>query len=160
MHITGDISFAARQYIAATGDKAWLKNEMGGDLIHETAHFWASRAVFNQQKQQYEILGKSIRCSSSIRSRDRLVLGVLPPDEDAVPFQNNSVYTNAVASLSIRLASAVSCVTGKTVPQSWLDVASNLHFPFDNVSQIHLEYEGFNPSQFFFLSLETLRNSL
>ena len=79
------------------------------------------------------------------RSRDRLVLAVLPPDEDAVPFQNNSVYTNAVASLSIRLASAVSCVTGKVVPQTWLDIASNLHFPFDNVSQIHLEYEGFNP---------------
>ena len=72
---------------------------------------------------------------------------VLPPDEDAIPFKNNSVYTNAVASLSIRLASAVSCITQKVVPQTWLDVASNLHFPFDNVSQIHLEYEDFDPSQ-------------
>jgi trehalose/maltose hydrolase-like predicted phosphorylase len=72
---------------------------------------------------------------------------VLPPDEDAQPYQNNSVYTNAVASLSIELADLVSCITQKRVPQAWLDVARNLHFPFDNALQIHLEYEGFDPSK-------------
>ncbi len=72
---------------------------------------------------------------------------VLPPDEDAQPFKNNSVYTNAVASLSIQLANLVSCITQKQVPQAWLDIATNLYFPIDNVSEIHLEYEGFNPSK-------------
>lgn len=59
MHITGDIAFAARQYIAATGDQAWLLNELGGELIYETARFWSSRAVYNDEKKQYEILSKA-----------------------------------------------------------------------------------------------------
>lgn len=58
MHITGDIAFAARQYVAATGNKNWLLKESGGDLIYETARFWGSRAVFNTEKGQYEILSK------------------------------------------------------------------------------------------------------
>ncbi|CAF3978048.1 unnamed protein product [Rotaria sp. Silwood2] len=127
MHITGDIAFSARQYIAATRDQSWLKTEMGGDLIYETARFWASRAIYNSDRNQYEILM------------------VLPPDEDAQPFKNNSVFTNAVASLSIQLANQVGCITEKLVPQLWLDIANNLYFPFDNVTQIHLEYENFNP---------------
>ncbi|CAF1657300.1 unnamed protein product, partial [Didymodactylos carnosus] len=58
MHITGDISFAARQYISATYDLDWLRSQedLGGTLVHETARFWASRAVYNEQRQQYEIL--------------------------------------------------------------------------------------------------------
>ena len=72
---------------------------------------------------------------------------VLPPDEDPQPFINNSVYTNAIASLSIELANSVSCITKKQVPQAWLNISTNLYFPFDNVTQIHLEYEGFNPSK-------------
>ncbi len=74
-------------------------------------------------------------------------LAVLPPDEDAQPFKNNSVFTNAVASLSIRLADRVSCITNKKPPQTWLDIASNLYFPFDNSTQNHLEYEGFDLSK-------------
>ncbi len=58
-HITGDISFAARQYISATGNQDWLLNELGGELIYETARFWASRAVYNNETKQYEILSKS-----------------------------------------------------------------------------------------------------
>ncbi|CAF4456403.1 unnamed protein product, partial [Adineta steineri] len=79
MHITGDIAFAARQYVAATGDQNWLKSERGGDLIYETARFWASRVTYNPTRDQYDILT------------------VLPPDEDAQPFKDNSVFTNAVA---------------------------------------------------------------
>ena len=75
------------------------------------------------------------------------MIAVLPPDEDAQPFRNNSVFTNVIASLSIQLAQYVSCITNKTVPQSWLDVASNLYFPFDNSTQTYLEYEGFKLSK-------------
>lgn len=74
-------------------------------------------------------------------------IDVIPPDENAQPFKNNSVYTNAVASLSIQLADYVGCLTNKTVPQQWLDIASNLYFPFDNATQTYLEYEGFNLSR-------------
>ena len=58
MHITGDIAFAARQYFAATGDRDWLLNELGGELIYETARFWGSRAIYNDEKEQYEIMSK------------------------------------------------------------------------------------------------------
>lgn len=58
MHITGDIAFAARQYIAATGNENWLLNELGGELIYETARFWGTRAIYNNEKSQYEILSK------------------------------------------------------------------------------------------------------
>ena len=58
MHITGDIAFAARQYVASTGDKQWLLKELGGDLIYETARFWGSRAIYNAEKGQFEILSK------------------------------------------------------------------------------------------------------
>ena len=62
MHITGDIAFAARQYVAATGDRRWLTSEMGADLIYETARFWASRAKYNDSKQQFEILSMLRLC--------------------------------------------------------------------------------------------------
>jgi trehalose/maltose hydrolase-like predicted phosphorylase len=60
IHITGDIAFAARQYISATGNYDWLLNEFGGDLIYEIARFWSSRAIYNNQTKQYEILSKSL----------------------------------------------------------------------------------------------------
>jgi hypothetical glycosyl hydrolase len=60
LHITGDIAFAARQYIAATGNKDWLLNELGGELIYEIARFWTSRVTYNTEKKQYEILSKSL----------------------------------------------------------------------------------------------------
>ncbi|CAF4568307.1 unnamed protein product [Rotaria sp. Silwood2] len=129
MHIIGDIEFATRQYVAAAGDQKWLLSERDGDLIYETARFWSSRAVYSDKKQQYEILN------------------VMPPDEDAEPYKNNSVFTNAVASLSVNLADRISGITKKTVPKAWLDIASNLYFPFDEASQTHLEYEGFDLSK-------------
>ncbi|CAF3413981.1 unnamed protein product [Rotaria socialis] len=141
-HITGDISFAARQYIAATGDRKWLMSEYGGDLVYETARFWASRVVYSNEKKKYEILSKFLSDLNTFSHR--IYTAVLPPDEDARPFKNNSVFTNAVASYSIQLAHRVSCITKKVVPQHWLDIASNLYFPFDNATQTHLEYDGFD----------------
>ncbi|CAF5169578.1 unnamed protein product, partial [Rotaria magnacalcarata] len=117
MHVTGDIAFAARQYIAATGNRDWLANELGGDLIYECARFWGSRAVYNNKKKQYEILTFKIPKFYSF-----IISAVLPPDEDALPFKNNSVFTNAVAALSIQLADSVSCITNKKTPQSWIDI--------------------------------------
>jgi trehalose/maltose hydrolase-like predicted phosphorylase len=138
LHITGDIAFAARQYFAATGDKDWLLNDFGGDLIYQAAQFWSSRAVYNNMKKQYEILN------------------VLPPDEDAQPYKNNSVFTNAIAALSIQSANYISQITNKTVPPQWLDIASNLYFPFDNATQTFLEYEGFDLSKYSYSQERTI----
>jgi trehalose/maltose hydrolase-like predicted phosphorylase len=57
LHITGDIAFAARQYISATRDIKWLKKEKGNILIQNIAKFWASRISYNKTKRQFEIKG-------------------------------------------------------------------------------------------------------
>ena len=59
LHITGDIAFAARQYVSATRDIAWLTNQQGNDLIQNIASFWSSRISYNATKQQFEIKGIS-----------------------------------------------------------------------------------------------------
>ena len=38
LHITGDIAFAARQYVSATRDRNWLKNENGALLINKISN--------------------------------------------------------------------------------------------------------------------------
>lgn len=70
--------------------------------------------------------------------------GVLPPDEDAQPNVNNSVYTNIIASLSIHYANYITCLSNLQ-PLNTMDIikARCLHIPFDNERQIHLEYEGY-----------------
>lgn len=62
-HITGDIAFAARQYLSATRDEDWLTqtqagtNYTGMDFLLEMARFWNSRPSFNATKQRYDING-------------------------------------------------------------------------------------------------------
>ncbi|CAF0978558.1 unnamed protein product [Adineta ricciae] len=58
--------------------------------------------------------------------------------------KNNSVFTDAVTSISLELVNLVSCTIQKSVPQAWLNIIKNLHFPFDDIAQIQLEYENFN----------------
>lgn len=57
LHINGDISFAARQFVAMTADKLWLQEEGGCDLIKDIGHFWFSKAEYNSDTQRYDISG-------------------------------------------------------------------------------------------------------
>lgn len=56
-HITGDISFALRQYLYMTRDIRFL-NESGIKLVQEIAEFWASRVFLNSSTNMYEIHGR------------------------------------------------------------------------------------------------------
>ena len=64
-HITGDIAFAARQYISATRDVHWLNTSVGVEtnnftgyqFIRKLAEFWYSRPSWNDIKMRYEING-------------------------------------------------------------------------------------------------------
>ena len=91
IHITGDIAFAARQYVASTRDKDWLINQKGGyvtngcGLIREMAEYWNSRISYNNRTRQFDINT------------------VTPPDEDHSAV-NNSVFTNVVAGYSVFFA--------------------------------------------------------
>lgn len=62
-HITGDISFALRQYLYMTRDIRFL-NESGIKVVQEIAEFWASRVFLNSSTNMYEIHGRLTNSSA------------------------------------------------------------------------------------------------
>eukprot|EP01112_Ceratiomyxa_fruticulosa_P003259 TRINITY_DN13628_c0_g1_i1.p1 TRINITY_DN13628_c0_g1~~TRINITY_DN13628_c0_g1_i1.p1 ORF type:complete len:707 (-),score=130.46 TRINITY_DN13628_c0_g1_i1:33-2153(-) len=130
IHISGDISFALRQYWYLTQNQTWLEN-IGWPVIEGIATFYSSRVTFNSTTQQYDIVG------------------VIPPDEYAVNV-TNSYYTNVVAIYSIEFAIEVANILGyqNQIPSIWktLVAPGAVALPFDEKLQIHLEYDGYNGS--------------
>ncbi|MFQ6079830.1 MAG: hypothetical protein ACE5NJ_11960, partial [Thermodesulfobacteriota bacterium] len=55
IHITGDVAWGQWQYYLATQDRRYLEN-YAGQIIIETAKFWASRVTYNEKADRYEIL--------------------------------------------------------------------------------------------------------
>jgi kojibiose phosphorylase len=53
IHISADIAYAACLYWKTTGDDVWFI-EKGAELVLDTAKFWASRAEWNVDTNQYE----------------------------------------------------------------------------------------------------------
>lgn len=122
-HISGDIALAVKNYWSMTGNLTWLK-EVGLPLVTGIAEFWASRMTYNETYGQY------------------VINGVIPPDENAVNV-NNSIYTNAVAQLSLLFAVEANSLFGIDSPEEWITLSKNLRFPFDTVRNIHLEYDDY-----------------
>lgn len=69
-HITGDISFAIRQYLYMTRDIQFL-NVSGEELVTDIAEFWASRVYFNASRNMYEIHSK---CTFSTDEHARVLV--------------------------------------------------------------------------------------
>ncbi len=84
IHISSDVAYAIWQYWQVTGDDAFLI-ERGGEVILETARFWASRLEWNAALQRYE------------------VSDVIGPDENH-EHVNNSAYTNYLVRWHLRTA--------------------------------------------------------
>ena len=131
-HISGDISFAARQYYYATKDREWLQST-GFPLILGVAKFYAERATPSNVSGHYDILQ------------------VMPPDEYAYPV-DNSAYTNTVASLAIAAAIELAPLVGRAaeIPSGWQDVAKGLGARLSDVpegsgltGQYHPEYQDY-----------------
>lgn len=99
-HISGDISFAARQYYYATQDLEWLKT-VGYPLIAGVASFYAARI--------------EPHADGSPGYDFNTVMG---PDEYNYPV-NNSGYTNAVAMLAIHAAVEFAPLVGAAVPADY-----------------------------------------
>ncbi|XP_059058126.1 protein-glucosylgalactosylhydroxylysine glucosidase isoform X1 [Achroia grisella] len=126
-HITGCISYAARQYLATTRDEEWLK-QGGCSIVTHIADFWASRAVINFNTGLYDI--------------ER----VMGPDEDHSNV-TNSAFTNVVAGYSLYLAQYVSCLCksyymAKGLDQ-WADIAWSLALPYDETLDYHPQFSGY-----------------
>lgn len=84
-HITGDIAFAIRHYLALSHDVDFMTRE-GCELASAIGEFWASRAIFNQSTRLFDITH------------------VMGPDEDHNDVDNN-VYTNVIARLALDFGS-------------------------------------------------------
>ena len=128
-HITGDISFAVRQFLAVTGDTDIFTDSInsmtGCEFVRAAAEFWANRAEYNAATNQYDIKG------------------VMGPDEYHGTTDNN-LYTNVVGGLAIFFAQYASCVADcDEIPEDWIDVARKLSLQYDEVEDYHPQYEGY-----------------
>lgn len=122
-HINGDVALAQWQYYLATGDLGWLKTR-GYPVIKATADWWVSKAKYFPEKKRYEILQ------------------VVPPDENA-DLVNNSVYTNAIAAINLRIASEAAKLTRQPANPKWAEVAGKLYIPYDAANKRFIAHDGY-----------------
>lgn len=126
-HITGCISYAARQYLSMTRDEDWLM-QGGCSIVTNIADFWASRALINYNTGLYDIEN------------------VMGPDEDHSNI-TNSVFTNVIAGYSLYLAQYVSCLCKSYYmakdPDHWADIAWSLALPYDEALDYHPQFQGY-----------------
>ena len=130
-HITADVSFAVRQYLATTGDVGLLTDQVAGvtgcQFVRAMAEFWRSRMSYNAGTDQFDITE------------------VMGPDEYHGTTDNN-VYTNIAAAMSVNLANFTSCVSGcQEVPKEWLETARRLSLQYDQERDYHPQFEGYQP---------------
>jgi trehalose/maltose hydrolase-like predicted phosphorylase len=104
-HITADVALAQWQYHLVTGSLRRLRTR-GWPVIRGAAEFWASRAALG----------------SDGRFHLRHVEG---PDEAHWPV-DDSVYTNAAARRTLRIAGRVAQLVGRPAPARWAEVADRL----------------------------------
>jgi trehalose/maltose hydrolase-like predicted phosphorylase len=122
IHVTGDVALAQWQYYLATGDSAWLARD-GFPVIRATADFWLSRATRDSAAGSYHI--------KNVVSVHEGLIGV-----------TDDAYTNAVARKNLEIAAAASGRLGTEPDPKWIEVASNLHMPYDSASEYYRTYEG------------------
>ncbi|OAB28126.1 Trehalose and maltose hydrolase (possible phosphorylase) [Flavobacterium fryxellicola] len=120
-HITADVSIAFWNYYTYTQDKSWLKKEW--DVLKETADFWVSRVVKNQDG------------SFSI-------LNVVGADEYAQHVDDNA-FTNASAIESLKNTIKAATILGEPINPKWKEVSEKLVIHKENgITQNYKGYQG------------------
>ncbi len=131
-HINADIAYAVIYYIQATGDSAF-EEEVGLELLVETARLWRSLGYLNTATDQFRIDG------------------VTGADEYSAIADNN-VYTNLMAQHNLRWAADVA----KRYPEkartlgvdsdetaSWQEAAEKMFIPYDERLGVTPQAESF-----------------
>ena len=136
LHIVSDVAWAAATYADWTGDRAFASGP-GGELLVETARFWASR--FERAADGSAHLS-----------------GVIGPDEYHNLITDNA-FTNVMARWNLRRAAAWGDATagragrggaGPIAPsaaerKAWLELAGRIVDGFDRASGIYEQFRGF-----------------
>ena len=121
-HITADVALAQWQYYLATGDRKWLANS-AWPVLEGAADFWASRATPT---------GGGAYAINQVEG----------PDEHHWPV-DNEVYTNVGAITTMRLATRVADMLGKSAKPAWKTVADGLPVLLDPVTLVRPQFEGY-----------------
>jgi len=122
-HVNSAVALAQWWYWKITGDDNWFR-EKGAPLIIESAKFWASRVVYVEEHDRYEIL--QVCCA-----------------DEYAEVRDNNAHTNFGAVKTLELAMAASSFLGRPFPPAWRDIASKMWIPRDNATGNILEYEGY-----------------
>lgn len=139
-HVTAAVAFGIYNYYKITGDKEFLL-EKGGEILLETARFWASRCKYNEAEDRYEINN------------------VTGPDEWHEPV-NNNIYTNYLAKWNIEVGLSIiemlkkeHCnvyedITAKICLQSkelndWKAIKDKIYLPHKAGSKLLEQFEGY-----------------
>ena len=130
-HIAADVAWAVWQYWQVTGDDRFVE-EMGAEMVIETARFWASRTTVDADGRHH-------------------VCEVIGPDEYHEGVDDNA-YTNVMARWNLRFAGdvcdrfpAVAERVGVTAAdrERWDEVAEGLVEPFDRETSLYEQFAGF-----------------
>jgi alpha,alpha-trehalose phosphorylase len=131
-HINADIAYAVADYIGVTGDIAF-EEEVGLELLIETARLWRSLGFLNAATGQFRIDG------------------VTGPDEYSALADNN-VYTNLMAQHNMRWAAAAvqrhpekarALGVDSDEAASWSEAAEKMYIPYDERLGVTPQAESF-----------------
>lgn len=139
-HIVADIAYAVNQYVQATGDENFMIN-YGLELLIETARFWASRVVYNKNKDRYE------------------THHVMGPDEFHSNVKNNA-FTNGLARFNLNIAEEwfdwaehfnlekLKKLMKKLEldvheVRKWKEIASKIYIPYSKKKKLIEQFDGY-----------------
>jgi alpha,alpha-trehalose phosphorylase len=131
-HINADVAYAVANYIQATGDTVF-EEEVGLELLVETARLWRSLGFLNVALDQFRIDG------------------VTGPDEYSAIADNN-VYTNLMAQHNLRWAAeavqrhpekARALGVDDDEAASWSEAAEKMFIPYDERLGVTPQAESF-----------------
>ncbi|HVT75861.1 MAG TPA: HAD-IA family hydrolase, partial [Acidimicrobiales bacterium] len=121
-HITSDVAWAALLYVDWTGDVGFLDGP-GGDLVVETARYWASR----------------VRVDEAGRAHIDRVMG---PDEYHEVVDDNA-FTNVVVRWHLRRAAALVDAAAPEEATRWRALADALVDGYSAATGRHEQFAGF-----------------
>ncbi|WP_159467216.1 glycoside hydrolase family 65 protein [Dyadobacter sp. 3J3] len=139
IHRNGAIAFAIYDYTRYTGDETYL-SLYGLEVLIGISRFWKQRITWSAEKKQF------------------VMLGVTGPNEYENNV-NNNWYTNYIACWTLRYTlEVISKIWGserlnEIIFQThfnlngemadWKNIIDNMHFPYDQERQVHLQQQGF-----------------
>lgn len=140
LHITASVAHAVWQYWHISADDDFMR-EYGAEILLSTAAFWASRATFNAERNEYEIND------------------VIGPDEWH-EHVNNNTFTNYMAKWNIQTAIDILHWLHTSAPSKaeelvqqldlneeqmkhWLDVSNRMRILQDKHTGLIEQFDGF-----------------